>query len=508
MCLARHLLVALVVAAGLALPAAAAAQEPLDDESFELHYDAWHGDRRDADLVRVVFWDLTLIAIGTAWYWSEKDLNKLDWDYPTAWERINGDAVRFDNNRFMTNGLGHPVAGMGYYGMSRVSGLEPWQAVLSAFLSSALWEWGLEWREMVSINDQIFTPVGGIALGEHAFQLGEYLNSAPGGGSWANQAAAATLGFPRWLHDRIDGVEAPESLERDSLGFSSNWWHRFRIGYEWQGIRNEERVRDSLHGVRIESELVSMPGFMKPGSFDVAFSHGNYSELLLRASTSGSGIDDFDLRARSVLAGFYTQDVRVDSTGNVHGHGAMLGIGSAFRHTDRNVFGRIDQVGVASILGPSTDVRIVAGDLRLRFGADVYADFAAVQSLAYVDWEADHDEQVLRSVLTEQGYYYGYGLSSRLHLEAEFRGLEVGGSLRYGSWKSIEGLDRRQQLVTDDIPLADQDVEYEAWVGYTVPRTPLYVRVTAGGETRSSQMDGVDVDQTVRRYGGVAGLSF
>ncbi len=498
---------ALVVALTLLAPTARA-QEPLDQARFDASYERWHGGRREADCWRALGWDLTLVAIGTAWYWSEKDLNSLDWDYPTPWQRINGEAVRFDDNRFFTNTLGHPIARLGYYALARVNGLEPWEAVLAAFLSSALWEWGLEWREQVSVNDQVFTPVGGIALGEVAFQLGEYLNSAPGGGGWAQRVAGATLGFPRWLHDRFDGARAPEDQPADDLGFSSAFSHRFRLVYEQHQLDNDAGTEDTYHGALAEAELVSMPGHMKAGSFETGFSHGNFSELSLRVGSAGRGVDDFDLRARATLAGWYGQSVREDARGALHGQGTMVGVATAFRHTDQHLLDRTDQIAVAHVVGPTADVRLLTGDLSVRFGADVYGDFAAVRSLAFADWHRENGAQGIKSVLYKRGYYYGYGYSARLRAELAFRGVEMGGSLRWGAWRSIEGLDREQESVTRDVPMADRQLEYEAWLGYTLPSTPFHVRLGAAGEERAGDMEEHTESRWTQRVTGAAGLSF
>jgi len=509
MCNTRFVFAPVLIAVVMNVAAGAQAQDvTFDQATVDASYDRWHGGRREPRLVRALLWDATIIGLGTTWYWLEKDLNSLDWDYPTAWQRINGEAVRFDNNQFRTNCLGHPIAGLGYYAMARVSGLEPWQAAVAAFLSSAVWEWGLEWREQVSVNDQFFTPVGGVALGEMAFQLGEYLNSAPGGGGWAQHIAGATLGFPRWVHDRFDDASAPDDLPADELGFSSAWSHRFRLGWEWQHVQDGRDEAATMNGVRAEIELVSMPGFMKPGSFQRTFSHGNFSELTLRTGGSHAAGNQLDLRAQTTLAGVYSQAVSGTAGSDVHGVGAMVGVSTALRHTSGTVLGSSDQVGVASIVGPTVDVRIAAGGLEVRLGADLHADFAAVDSTAYEDWQQGEDTKGLRSVLTKQGYYYGYGFSTQLRAEVAFEGLEVGGRVGYGTWRSIEGLDREQQPVTRDLRMADQALEYEAWVGFTVPSTPINLRLTTSGETRTGSMGEVTGRQHLRRYGAVAGLSF
>jgi len=240
---ARLSWIALVLSAGLFWGVGAAhAQTPEDPPrlSIEGHYldgDEWvpfrstfaaRSDRYEPDYLRSTTWMAVLVAAGTTWYWAKADLNALDWDMPSLHDRLTFEAVRFDNNRWTTNNLLHPISGAGYYGMSRVSGLDVIGASLFAIVGSTIWEYAIEFREKVSVNDMVFTPVGGIPIGEFLFQLGEYLNSAPGGGSAAHHVAAMTLGLPRWLHDSIDPPDRqPPLVSRDALGLSSTFWHRF-----------------------------------------------------------------------------------------------------------------------------------------------------------------------------------------------------------------------------------------------------------------------------------------
>ena len=516
MFLTRAALPLLIAACGVS-PAAAQDAEAsggsfIDDSGrqrvFDAAYRPWFPDRRPARTWRAVGWQAGIIAVGTGWYWLEKDLNSLDWDYPTPWQRINGEAVRFDNNRFSTNTLGHPVAGMAYYGTSRVSGHDPFASLLFAVGSSAVWEWGLEWREQVSINDQIFTPVAGTALGEFVHQLGEYLNSAPGGGGTAQQVAGATLGFPRWLHRQWDDDPPPPELPADALGFSSAYWHRFDVTLETSHLDNETGAEGFVHGLRAEGEIVGIPGFQRPGRFHVAFADGNFSALHLRTGAGEGGATELDLSARTGMAGFYGQSYEGSSSQDLRGHAFRLGWDIAYRHTSRDLLGRLDEVSVVHVLGPGADLWMAQGDLRARVSADVHGDFAAVHSLAYPVWSDDNGSAGVKSVLLEQGYYHAFGLSSRLALEVSLAGFEVGGRVGFGTYSSIEGLDRNQESVTRDTSLADDVLDFEGWAGYAAPDGGVSLRVTGGGWLREGSTEYVTVARADYRWTASAGLRF
>jgi hypothetical protein len=149
--------------------------DPLRGETpFKPEYQRWFGDdRRPPRYFRTAVELAGVLAIGTTYYWIVSDPSKQDWDYIDLGDRSLHVDVKFDNNMFRTNFLLHPLAGTISYWLARANGLDVYASFASSALSSATFEFLLEWLEKPSINDLIVTPFGGVAAGEFFFHLGE-----------------------------------------------------------------------------------------------------------------------------------------------------------------------------------------------------------------------------------------------------------------------------------------------------------------------------------------------
>jgi len=100
----------------------------------------------------------------TYWYRDKK---------PTS--RIRDAFIRppvWDNDPWVFNYIGHPVAGMHVYLMERNWGTSAWRSFLFGTASSFGWEYLIEgWMERPSIQDLLITSPSGWLLGEGAYQL-------------------------------------------------------------------------------------------------------------------------------------------------------------------------------------------------------------------------------------------------------------------------------------------------------------------------------------------------
>src|SRR3954470_4559891 len=105
------------------------------------HQDGRRPYRRDPHFVRAALEDLTIIAIGTTYYWIQPHENMRDWDFPGGKKPISGFVPSFDTNRHVTNDILHPMtAGSLYYWFARSNGLTiPWAFAYSV-TSSAMFE--------------------------------------------------------------------------------------------------------------------------------------------------------------------------------------------------------------------------------------------------------------------------------------------------------------------------------------------------------------------------------
>ncbi|MCR4396222.1 MAG: DUF3943 domain-containing protein, partial [Candidatus Saccharicenans sp.] len=135
-----------------------------------------------------------MMSYSQARYWIRYSRFIEDWQYHLTWEDqrrrfFTTEALRFDSNAFYLNWT-HAFAGMLYYEFARSNHLSWLQSTLFSVGGSLYWEYIVEWREIISINDNIMTAVGGISLGESWFQMGRYfINSKNPVGrllSWLN----------------------------------------------------------------------------------------------------------------------------------------------------------------------------------------------------------------------------------------------------------------------------------------------------------------------------------
>lgn len=475
--------------------------------SFVPTYEEWFGSRREPKYGRAVVESIGVVAAGTAYYWLDPLANKEDWDDPPLTDKLWFEAVRFDTNLNTTNNLLHPGAGALIYGLGRDNGLSVPVAFGYSLASSVLWEFALEWREQVSVNDLVFTAVGGVPIGEFFHHLGGYVNSAPYGGSVPRTIARYTLGLPRAFHAWLDDEEPPPALPADALGFSSAYGHGFRVGYQAAALTNDLDAEGMLHRFALDAEIVAMPGFLHPGRFETSFAQGNFADFHLRFGWGDTGFDEGDVQSDVVLAGHYGQDFRLTERGGLEGTGAMVGIGSGWRFHSSKLLGRRDQLSVVHVVGPYAALWAASGPLTARLSADAHIDFGAVRSLAYPDFRDRYGDEGLKTVLVRQGYTYDLGWSGRLRGSVGLGPLELSGRVLYGNYESIEGLDRFQERVTRDVHGNEQVLEAGAWASVRVASL-VEIGVGVSERRRWSSLGDVSYRRWDRAYQLNVGLVF
>lgn len=470
---------------------------------------AWFGETTyEPHHVRALAEVMLILGIQLANYWRYPAPNQFDWDNPTFRDRLSLHALHFDNNTAFTNFVMHGLAGGLSFWDSRLNALNVPDSILYTAFASTFWEFALEWREQASINDLIFTPSAGIPAGAFFFQLSEYLNSAPGGGSWANALADYTLGLPSVLHPHKPNPNSGTArLPPDALGFSSAYWHRFRLGYAASNAYVNGNRFDTLKGFDADAEIVAMTGFLRPGRFHKLFANANFTEMQIKLSSNPSGNTDNEMRFGGTLAGAYAQDFRAVSHGKT-GHAEMAGMSMGMRYVDRTYGGTHDMYTSTDIVGASGGLWLGLGRLQTRFLGEVRYDFASVQSLALPGYRKLHPFDALKSVLIIQGYEYSMGLSGRLRAEASIGGASLGGYVEYSHYRGIGGMDRFQPRITNDVNGVDLIAEYGAWIGYDTPVVPLYVRGTLDWISRDSTLGDIEVARLDRRLGVSIGLHF
>ncbi len=431
-----------------------------------------------------------LLGLGAIWYVAKPGANSVDWDVDSVGEKLDPSLVRFDNNRFATNMLLHPIAGSGYYGVARANRLSIPAAFAYAFTASAIWEYALEWREKVSVNDMITTPLGGMVMGECFVKLVDYVSSGPPRGSLARQTVRYTLGLPHSIHALLD--DAPprdDHMPTDRLGFSSAYAHDFRFGYELAyGVDDRDR-RGIQHLLTAQTEIVALPGFLRPGRFDQVFAHGNFTEMSLRMGFAQRGLVDSDVWLRAAFLGYYAQDLRQTRTAPLYGHAYALSLASAFTHTQRWFLEDRDETGIMHLAGPALEAWLTSANVWFRARVEGSVDFAALRPAAFGRYRQRNPEGTIKSALDEFGYDYYVGLSLRALAIVAYRALELGQRVSYGTYDSISGFDRFEERISRSVDSTDLILSYRAWLGVWL--YPVQVQLRIENRARSGAVEGV-----------------
>lgn len=459
---------------------------------------------RSPALLRAAIEEALALGAGTAWYWIDRERQVADWDFPSIKQRLTFEAWRYDNNPFDINFFWHPFNGAGFHVLARSNDLSLPASFGYGFATSMVWEYVLEFREKVSINDVIATPAAGVAFGEFFHWLGRYLNSAPAGERAWHDSLRWTLGFWRSAHNALDHAgDLRTQSAPDNLGLSSDIWHRFNLSYTAgsAAAASTERSADDnvgLTGIRLRGELVAIPGYRRPGRFTQFFADGNVSRLRVDLGVASDG-STRDIRGDVLLLGWHRQDLPDPATDRV-GHAVTAGVSLAYHYQRDDVGEFRDRVGLVHLPGPGVEALWRGPGWQLEVGARGWADFVGIYALPYDRWKAKNPDADEKAILRKQQYYYGWGGSGAGWAELTLPRVQLGASVLAGYYESHEGLDRSQEDFEDDIASTDSLVDYEAWLRLFPSGGRWYVEGRLRGQERASELDGLDADQSLTSY--------
>ena len=481
---------------GAALPVADA---NTDDPQYRVLTDHDHSHH-----LRVFLEEMGALGVGVVEYWIDRKRAITNFDYPSLLDRFTFKAWRFDNNGFQINFIGHPLNGMGFHTIARSNGMSLPGSILVGFATSMLWEFGWEFREKISINDVMVTTSAGTTIGELVHWMGRYLDSAPDP-RWWHRFARWTIGLPDALHGAIDGRKGlRKGTSPDSLGFSSDIWHRFELSAgsvraETSGLAGDDVV--IAPDLRASAELVALPGFLRAGHRGRTFGDANVASLRFRMATAPDVVA-VELDSDTLLAGLQSQ--AIDERG---GSATLIGIDLGYRFLHERFAGFTERLSQLHFPGLGIDQYVIAGGVWLRARARFNVDFAGVHAAAYPAYKAAHPDGIDKTILGREGYYYAWGASTRLDLEVHTRRVTAGFAFRYGRYDSQEGLDRTQEEVTDDVDAHDTTLDAEAWLRIAPTAGRLYFEARASQLDREGSVGDQSSDQRLRRLSLALGVS-
>jgi Domain of unknown function (DUF3943) len=420
---------------------------------------------------------------------------------------------RFDSNEFSINWT-HALAGAVYYQFGRTNRQSWFYSWLMALAASSWWEIVGETREVIAINDQIMTGLGGFALGEPWYQIGNFLCHQPSpvlrGLGFLNPA----IKLNRWLDRRDPAAE----------DYVPPGWHEFRLFLGARRLASEALPGGTEVYLGLEARLLGLPEYGKPGLVRRPVNDTFLAEISFDCALRGGRAEETRFATKAVPWGRFHQRIGPDGDGAA----LFLGFGSAFElfrkrplapydtapvpvwsdlsalllGSPRNF---TDKLAILHVAGPVLDWTLFRRDLRVRTAVEAYADFALVNSQALNEYSRAHDITGLKTTLFYYGYYYGLGATLSARVRLDWKGLRVCGLASIGSWGSVDFRDRFPADVTNNAHLDDSRVRALAGAGWTVPGTRLELFFDVESVRRRGSLAGVRATSLeTKAYAGLA----
>lgn len=443
------------------------------------------------------------LGIGFVWYWWNADFNSQDWEIGwdrASWKRkLTFQALAFDNNLFDTNATSHPKAGISYYLIARGNNFSLPESLLWSIGASTLWEYGVEFREIPSLNDLIVTPLCGMSIGEPLYQFSRFFARSADG--LIVDSLAGLLSPINAVNDLIDGEDdKPPPARLGPAGLAADNVHRFDLRFGFASAVLDDRERRTELDYRVEGYLNNIPGFAEPGAFSRRIHAGEVSQLAARLSTSSGRVVGVDFASRTNYFGWGAQNFQGTSRADLRGWAAGYALGTAFEYWMRQRAGAPkDELLLANIIGGTGELTVRRGNFRFRLRDRTYLNFGMIHALAYEDAATRPELAGTKSVLEERGYYYAFGGTHLTEVMIGYRAVDLGLDGRVDRFYSIQGMDRNQSQIVNDFALVDRRETARTWLSLRPRKGFAELSIELEVLRRTGTLPGVSVSTTERR---------
>lgn len=410
----------------------------------------------------------TALGFGAIHYQIEREAMSRDWDFPTAKEAwrskvVTGKAYRFDDNSHGVN-EGHSYAGMIYYMIARSNGFTSLESALYNLAASSAWEFLVEYREVVSINDQILTPLGGFAIGEAYHQIAKIFRKNKN--SVVDQTLSAIFDTPTAMNSWIDGHYG--SSKGKVQYFDTDFWSKVDI--EMALVPNSSNKVDGR--ATVDAQIINIGSFEKEGKTSRLISDTVFSQILYSIPVNQkTAMEDFRFTVKNVLAAYYEKNIGTDKNGNIKGYSLIIGPSNGVDFYETNKKSALvtdDWMSIVNVLGTTMRLDMYLSGYKISTTIDLFGDFAMVRSYAINKYKLDNPSAALTSVLKNQNYYYGLGTTSSLAINVSKGKIDFGAKYRDHSYSSINSYYRNDD--PQDLDLKDSKKVAEVYASYQVTK--------------------------------------
>lgn len=397
---------------------------------------------------------------GTIWYWADEERQVADWDYP-GWKAkltFDTDIMIFDNNDFEVNYVWHTAAGGSSHLLGRSNGLGIAASFGLGTAASLFWEYGIESRELLSLNDILITNTTGIPTGEFFHRVAQYVNQGQEGLAW--DAARWTFGLGHTAHAALDGKPVAQDL---FITPDFRWFYSLESAdiTRRDGDAAEQSDSSLHHTLGFKGRIVALNDYLSPGRRQDWFGAANFTNFDI-SITRGEGYATRS-NASTLLLGWRHQNIPEDDEDAI---GTTLTVGTEIGYKyHREEYGIWrDRLGGLQAPGLGVEAELLTDSWKLRGELHASFDLMGVNSLSWQQFRVERPEEIGKSILQESSYYYAYGASTRLSASLEVSRFALGANLFVGHYISIEGFDRTKATLEMEVAGDDDFLDYEIFL--------------------------------------------
>ncbi|MCL1048799.1 DUF3943 domain-containing protein [Shewanella abyssi] len=410
-----------------------------------------------------------VLVMGELLYKSGEESMKEDFDYEIEGNTgqyfvdriVTTESWKLDDNEVGMN-WGHAYAGALYHQAFRNYNFNYYESMLGNFLASGIWEVFAEYKEVVSINDQIVTTFGGSVLGESLFQLSEMLDTKDG---WVPATFAAVFNPSRSIRGWF-GYDSPNRFERRKAQDQFDIYTG--VLYSTKAVADISTTT-MLFGVEASIDSVQ-------GQYDALSATPSLVELDMELGVSEEGVEDWQLSS-SLFLGGYTDEVKpMTGSRDSWGHSWFVGPSMGIEYSSLGQEDEEDFYAAINVIGLSVGGEWQNADVNVSVRGDIFADFSMVKPFASKDYRASGGQfWGTKSVLWEGGYAYALGHTAKVKVEASYRDLLLGLKVTSQRWDSID--DKEFNRSSDwnpnksDLDFKDSRDRYEVYLEVPISKT-------------------------------------
>jgi hypothetical protein len=401
-----------------------------------------------------------VLGFATYKYYTNLVVNKVDFDYPDFRSKFKDTVVgtqgwAFDTNKEIYN-TGHAGAGVIYYQAARNNGYKPLKAFAITFGSSLFWEIIGEFKEKASINDQIVTSIGGAILGEVGYQVSRAIRRKSS--SFLSQLFAGfvdPVGAANRLADKFSGQR------REYLNDLSEEQYA-----ELNAYFAVSTGQVSAKRLGFSADIVNIPGYGQDGQSAGIILDTASVQAVVEATNSKLGQEEIKLLTTVAWAAYYKKNIV-----NKEGYEYSVNLSSAFDYDTRKY--PVDDFDLnVHMIGTQLKMNGYYKGFKISAGFDVFADFVMMNSLALASRDAaGNSREGLQSIIKEQGYYYGLGLTQRLRLAVSKAGITGFAEYSNTNVSSINSRDRFSDQVTQNFDYTDTKKTQAVGISYDLTKS-------------------------------------